>query len=702
MNRKHWMTLLFALSASPAAWSQSTMTCDVIVAGGTTAALSAALTSAREGVSTCLIEPTDWAGGQLTAGGVPAVDFAWHSVGSYRVGDVAKLPANLPSEFVTWMNRVGNTGNCSVSKNCFNPRVLLANSINPAIADQPNLQVLYNSVVKRVSKAGSKINSVTVIKRTPQPGVLNGGYGLNLSQDMPDWYSPVASARYTKQTIQISSNRPAGPMVIDATELGDVMVLSDAAYLQGVEPMDGSIYSSGDTCGQAMVFPFTMRLNAAPVADNMPPVGPPSHPEFYAFGVYNWDQIWRYRRLIGTGTLPAAGEVSLQNWNPGNDYAYGYMFKGKKAKAQEVADWYGGVDYFQIAEAEKHAYGWYQWYAQRQPQGLRNRINLASEFMGTGHGLSKFPYMRDIPRSIGLNNFVFKASDMSGGPDGKTGIAFADRVAIGSYNVDIHPLKTCTLPAYMYAEVRALPFYIPYRMLTNRDVPNLLVAGKTMAQSFLANSALRLQPIEFSSGIGAGAAAAVLIKNGAADTQWGLNNLGLIQSVVKKYAPIDWTVNGVVYPQVANQVSPVDTTQSFCPPGSQADRVLGFCVDEKVGNAYGPFTKKMTDDCTRFGGGPACFETMRFVIDGRSVNVPRWSLSFAVNLRGSGTCMNGSLRDSKYPNFCVEESSQSRSGVREVYGPFPATLISRCLAGRGGDACYSNRWSYTYFDGMMR
>jgi subtilisin family serine protease len=147
---------------------------------------------------------------------------------------------------------------------------------------------------------------------------------------------------------------------------------------------------------------------------------------------------------------------------------------------------------------------------------------------------------------------------------------------------------------------------------------------------------------------------------------------------------------------------PVNKTPSYCPPGSQPNPALGFCVDQSIGNAYGPFTKKMTDDCLRFGGGPACSSTMRFQIDGRAVDVPRWSLSFAIDLRGTNTCMNGSARDSKHPDFCVEEAGQSQSGVREVYGPFPASIINRCLAGNGGDACYTNRWSYTYFDGMMR
>ena len=33
-----------------------------------------------------------------------------------------------------------------------------------------------------------------------------------------------------------------------------------------------------------------------------------------------------------------------------------------------------------------------------------------------------------------------------------------------------------------------LPYFVPFRAMTNRDFGNLIVAGKTMAQSFLANS----------------------------------------------------------------------------------------------------------------------------------------------------------------------------------------------------------------------
>ncbi len=85
--KKVILTLAIWLSLSVSAVE---FECDVIVAGGSTAALSTALTSAREGSKTCLVEPTDWPGGQLTAGGVPAVDFAWHKVDGYDVGKIGK------------------------------------------------------------------------------------------------------------------------------------------------------------------------------------------------------------------------------------------------------------------------------------------------------------------------------------------------------------------------------------------------------------------------------------------------------------------------------------------------------------------------------------------------------------------------------------------------------------------------------------
>jgi len=48
--------------------------CDVLVVGGGTGGIAAALAAARAGRQVCLLEETDWIGGQLTAQGVYALD----------------------------------------------------------------------------------------------------------------------------------------------------------------------------------------------------------------------------------------------------------------------------------------------------------------------------------------------------------------------------------------------------------------------------------------------------------------------------------------------------------------------------------------------------------------------------------------------------------------------------------------------------
>ena len=71
--------------------------CDLLVLGGSLSGLAAALNSAyvlkSKGLSKkiCLTEPTDWVGGQLTSGGVAAVDFAHHETGGGQTGLNPKL-----------------------------------------------------------------------------------------------------------------------------------------------------------------------------------------------------------------------------------------------------------------------------------------------------------------------------------------------------------------------------------------------------------------------------------------------------------------------------------------------------------------------------------------------------------------------------------------------------------------------------------
>jgi hypothetical protein len=75
--------------------------------------------------------------------------------------------------------------------------------------------------------------------------------------------------------------------------------------------------------------------------------------------------------------------------------------------------------------------------------------------------------MRDSRRSIGIDQFVIKITDISGGAEQIIGTAFPDRLALAAYDVDIHHIQGCPYPQYMFESYPVLPFFIPMRYKRN-------------------------------------------------------------------------------------------------------------------------------------------------------------------------------------------------------------------------------------------
>jgi hypothetical protein len=532
---------------------------DVVIAGGSTAAFAAALSATADGARVALIEPTDWVGGQLTSSGVPAVDEAWHKITPpgggepYNVSAIARTPANITPNFLALLQAVGNPGGCWVSRFCFCPDSFLERQLRPLeAAAGDKLVVFLDTVVKRVELSADRRRVVAIecIARTPRPDVADQGYDRLPSADLADWYSPADSPRFTKRTIRFEAAEKSSTVFLDATEWGEVLALAGHPYLQGAEEADGAL-EGNDRCGQATVFCFAQALHAEPVDEPDRPVKATE----LGYGAYRdkpdaWSKIWTYRRLRGKGP-PASGDICLQNWGysakdreGGNDYPFGFLFKSRADTAAEAADWQGGIDLDSLAGAEDRAFAWHQWFRSQAPQGIDPaRIALSPAVLGTGHGLAKLPYIRDTRRAIGLDGFVLRFADLTGPADQRTGTVFPDRIALGCYPADIHPISGCTMPAYLTAAHDTLPFCIPFRALTHGQLDNLLVAGKTMAQSFLANSATRLHPIEWSTGTAAGVAAAHMAKAGLTSRQ-AFESIAEIQKLVREQTPIDWTLPG--------------------------------------------------------------------------------------------------------------------------------------------------------------
>ena len=531
---------------------------DVVIAGGSTAAFAAAFSSAKSGAKTALLEPTDWIGGQLTSSGVPAVDEAWHSIRDpetkevlLNVAQAARDPKNMPPSFRQSLEAIDDCGDCWVSRYCFRPRKYLEQQLKPMQLEVGNrLSVFLETVVKdlEVDNDSGRIISLTAIRRFPADKLEARGYDRLPSEDLPDWYSPKSSPRFTKEVLKFGSSAGRTPVFIDATEWGELLALSGADYLQGADNLEGD-EEGNESCGQATVFCFVQELHAE-VQEQ-----PDCDRDLSTFGFADyagkenaWELIWTYRRIKGKGK-PASGDLCLQNWgysgrrgDGGNDYPFGFLFKSRDETIAEIADWQGGIDLKVLAAAEDRAFGWHEWFRQHVPEPVKpDQITLNGAELGTGHGLAKLPYIRDTRRSIGLDGFVLKFGDISGPASQVTGTKFPDRIALGAYAADIHPLVSCSYPKLTHSAHETLPFYLPFRALTHYRFSNLLTAGKTMAQSFLTNSATRLHPIEWSTGTAAGVAAAYMAETGKNSKQ-ALQQIQEVQRRVKEFTPIDWTI----------------------------------------------------------------------------------------------------------------------------------------------------------------
>ena len=108
----------------------------------------------------------------------------------------------------------------------------------------------------------------------------------------------------------------------------------------------------------------------------------------------------------------------------------------------------------------------------------------------------------------------------------------------------------------------------------------------------------------------------------------------------------------------------------FCPEGFSYLNSAQLCVSDT--EAIGPFTKVMTDNCKRYGGGTAACEGNR------------WKKDFAIALRGKGTCPMGAIWDPTIA-ACAEGEN--------AFGPFRKTDVDSCKAKGGGPACESLRWA---------
>lgn len=605
--------------AAPPRTPDKTETCDIFVAGGGLAGAATAYEGLLAGQTVCITEITDWVGGQISSQGTSALDErpTQRSRLFYSRGYL-----ELRQHIRDYYGQL-NPGDCWVSESCFLPnhadKILSRILQNAAKRGRGTLKWYPSTVVKElnISSNGKLIESAIAIQHKPAPGAppLNTE---TLSQTIEDWYRYENSPRFEKTIVRFVPKRKQqgnAPnwYVVDATETGELIGLADVPYRVGIDPRShlepSSSSPTGDPyCTQGFTYTFAMEATQEPQTHQMPSFYPQYQP-YYSYELKrlaDFGLVFTYRRIKSpqtgetrrfggiTYTAPTPGDISMQNWTWGNDYRPGtavdnlvYSRDQLQATGQlQPGNWMGGLRTDALRKGEEISKGYFYWLVAgttdsqlgdnvKKPDPYHRYLSGLDSPMGTVHGLSKYPYMREGRRLIGrpayghADGFTVWEIDISrrdykedyyrktltpqmyrdlrtalagletiaviGGQKPPEAVSrrtrstiFSDSVGIGHYAIDFHPCMTYSPPeapgntereGERQGAGQAYPFQIPLRSMIPQRIDNMLVAGKSIATSHIAAAAYRVHSFEWSSGAAAGTTAAFALEKGIAPYQ---------------------------------------------------------------------------------------------------------------------------------------------------------------------------------------
>ena len=496
--------------------------CDILIVGGGLGGVATALhavfptllpddvtigKSQRKKLKVVLTEETDWLGGQATSQGVSAFDENWLVESSGATSEYQRLRSLIRRHYIRNFklnSKVGNLqyfdpGKCWVSRLAFEPKVAVEqidHMLQPAL-EAGSLNVYYRFKPLAVNTIQS--NGKTRIKTVLMVNLDTG----ESTEFLPD-------------------------LVIDATELGDLLPLANLPYHTGAESKaetgeeHAPEIAEPDTV-QDIVYPFVLSDKAPGPTENLPI--PAEYDEFNSQGKLSLlgykmyvnskktladgtEQellpFWSYRRLVAAENFFDSrfqNDISMINWEA-NDF-----------RGENIIDVDTETLAKRLARAKSQSLSFLHWLKTEAPRdeddGQKGYpdFRLRLDILGTKDGLSKYPYIRESRRIKAETLVTEKHVGKSFNPGARAHL-FADTIGIGLYPIDIHGKQIAG------AAQGTKPFQVPLSALIPKDCENLLAGCKNIGVSHIANGAYRLHPIEWAIGTACGALARLSISKG--------------------------------------------------------------------------------------------------------------------------------------------------------------------------------------------
>lgn len=462
-------------------------TVEVVVWGGGTGGVAAALQAARSGAQTLLLTPGPWLGGMVSAAGVCCPDgnelSPWQTGlwGGLLRALAAETPGGLDHNWVSCFGYWPSTAEGILRRWC---------------QEAPLLEWWPLARLETVERRGDRIT------------------GFEVQWQSKPWH--------IKPTV-----------VVDGSDRGDLYPLADVPHRLGWEareawgepsaPLQSDLQSQAFFQNQPVQSPTWVVMaqlreeeNPLQPSGNGPSGFQPEAPFTKATAHFGLQRTLTYGRLPG-GVVMLNWPLSGNDWHGGLDRAFDTATPAGEVRADLAADMKGHSRAF----------------ANALMAISQERLASASVFPGpmeaaggalTGpHDFALMPYWREGRRLLALETVIEQHLLPQGAgpsiaplPIDASGQSTA--IAVGNYANDHHypgedwPLapKSCRWGGRW----TGTPFSIPYGALVSRGVENLLAADKAIGVSHMANGATRLQPLVLNVGQAAGLAAALCVRRG--------------------------------------------------------------------------------------------------------------------------------------------------------------------------------------------
>ncbi|MDZ8083571.1 MAG: FAD-dependent oxidoreductase [Nostoc sp. DcaGUA01] len=431
-----------------------TYTADVLVVGGGTGGTTAAIQAARRGAKTILVSEFSWLGGMLASAGVSAPDG----------NELEALQTGLWGAFLQELRhrQPGGLDNCWVSFFSYDPRIG-AEIFADWVGELPNLHWISGQVPLEVYRQGDSITGV----------------------------------RFADFAV-------TAKIILDGTELGDLLALADIPYRWGWELQSEWGEPSAPVTFNSLTERYPVQAPTYVVI--MEDFGEAVAPEIPAAPNYNpslfagaWDN-YGAQTFLNYGRLP--GDRFMINWPIcGNDYGEGVdrLIKSDVARGEFIQE--------------------SRWHSQNFARFIQNQLGrcygLAKQvFPHTQKAFALHPYYRESRRLVGVA--TIREQDILPVAGGRVASIFNDAIAVGNYANDHHypGVQFSVQPKSIQWGGRwtGTPFTIPYSCLIPAKTDGLLVCEKNISVSHIANGATRLQPVVMGIGQAAGMAAAICVE----------------------------------------------------------------------------------------------------------------------------------------------------------------------------------------------